>query len=426
MPDVSISAEPRSDFGKGAARRLRRAGSVPAVIYGGGTELQHVSLPAHDLMLALKRPKVTLAVQVAGGSVTVAPRQVQRDPVRQVIEHVDLVVISAAEARERAAEAEVIAAAEAAQLEAGLDPVAVAGPASAAVESGVDSATAIAPGAWRRSRPPAGRTPLRTPQPTPPMSRRGGRQLRGRRGAGRDLRARESGPLRVAQWARRWRRGQDRTVTDSAPWLVVGLGNPGPEYASTRHNVGAMAVEVLADRMGARLAAHRRGRAEVAEGRLAGRRAVLARPRSYMNESGGPVAALLAFYKVTPDRLVVIHDELDIGFGTLRCKLGGGDNGHNGLKSSGARWGPASSCASASGSAARRAARIRRTTCCGLRQRRAQGAALLVDAAADAVESSSPTVWRSRRAGSTAEPWSGRTDVEKITRFRQADPGAVG
>ena len=73
MPDVSIAAEPRSDFGKGAARRLRRAGSVPAVIYGGGTELQHVSLPAHDLMLALKRPKVTLAVQVAGGSVTSRP-----------------------------------------------------------------------------------------------------------------------------------------------------------------------------------------------------------------------------------------------------------------------------------------------------------------------------------------------------------------
>ena len=122
-------------------------------------------------------------------------------------------------------------------------------------------------------------------------------------------------------------------MTDSAPWLVVGLGNPGAEYAATRHNVGAMAVDVLADRMGARLAAHRRGRADVAEGRLAGHRAVLARPRSYMNESGGPVAALLAFYKIAPARLVVLHDELDIGFGTLRCKLGGGDNGHNGLKS---------------------------------------------------------------------------------------------
>lgn len=145
MPDVSITSEPRSDFGKGAARRLRRSGSVPAVIYGSGTELQHVSLPGHDLMMALKRPKVTLSVQVAGGgSVTVAPRQVQRDPVRRVIEHVDLVVISAAEARERAAEAEVITAATSAAEEAGLDPMAVAEHAAAAVEAGQDVASAIA------------------------------------------------------------------------------------------------------------------------------------------------------------------------------------------------------------------------------------------------------------------------------------------
>lgn len=144
MPDVSISAEPRSDFGKGAARRLRRSGSVPAVIYGDGNEVRHVSLPGHDLMLALKKPKVTLSVQYDGGSVTVAPRQVQRDPVRQIIEHVDLVVISAAEARERAAEAEAILAAEAAAEEAGLDPVAVAEATAAAIESGVKPADAIA------------------------------------------------------------------------------------------------------------------------------------------------------------------------------------------------------------------------------------------------------------------------------------------
>lgn len=144
MPDVSISAEPRSDFGKGAARRLRRSGSVPAVIYGSGTELTHVSLPGHELMLALKKPKVTLAVQISGKSVTVAPRQVQRDPVKQVIEHVDLVVISAAEARERAAEAEAIAAAEAAAEEAGLDKVAVAEAAAALIESGVGASDAVA------------------------------------------------------------------------------------------------------------------------------------------------------------------------------------------------------------------------------------------------------------------------------------------
>lgn len=122
-------------------------------------------------------------------------------------------------------------------------------------------------------------------------------------------------------------------AADAGPWLVVGLGNPGPDYAATRHNVGQLTVDVLAGRLGARLAAHRRAHALVAEGRLAGGRVVLAQPRSYMNESGGPVAGLLAFYKVLPVRLVVVHDELDLPFGTLRVKLGGGDNGHNGLKS---------------------------------------------------------------------------------------------
>lgn len=143
MPDVSITAQPRSEFGKGAARRLRRSGAVPAVIYGDGDAVRHVSLPGHDLMLALKKPKVTLAVQLAGASVTVAPRQVQRDPVRQIIEHVDLVVITAAEARERAAEAEAIVAAEAAAVQAGLDPMAVAEATAAAIESGVGAAEAI-------------------------------------------------------------------------------------------------------------------------------------------------------------------------------------------------------------------------------------------------------------------------------------------
>jgi PTH1 family peptidyl-tRNA hydrolase len=120
-----------------------------------------------------------------------------------------------------------------------------------------------------------------------------------------------------------------------APWLVVGLGNPGPAYARNRHNVGHMVVEELAGRMRGSLRAHKSGRAEVLEGRTmpGGPRVVLARGRCYMNESGGPVGALSAFYKVPADRLVVVHDELDLPFDTLRVKLGGGDNGHNGLRS---------------------------------------------------------------------------------------------
>ena len=123
-----------------------------------------------------------------------------------------------------------------------------------------------------------------------------------------------------------------------AVWLVVGLGNPGPAYAGHRHNVGYLVADVLAERMGSTFRAHKSGRAEVVEGRLGAPgadapRVVLARPRSYMNESGGVVSTLAKFYKVPVERIVAVHDELDIPFGALRIKLGGGDNGHNGLRS---------------------------------------------------------------------------------------------
>ena len=116
-------------------------------------------------------------------------------------------------------------------------------------------------------------------------------------------------------------------------WLVVGLGNPGPSYAGNRHNVGYLVNDELASRTGAAYRAHKSGRADVVEGRLAGSRVVLAKPRTYMNDSGGPVSGLRDFFKVPLDRLVVVHDELDLPYGGLRLKLGGGDNGHNGLKS---------------------------------------------------------------------------------------------
>lgn len=121
-------------------------------------------------------------------------------------------------------------------------------------------------------------------------------------------------------------------MADDDVWLVVGLGNPGPAYETTRHNAGQLVADILADRMGAKFKAHRT-RSMVVEGRLLGHRVVLAKPRSYVNLSGGPVSALRDFYKVDVDRVVVVHDELDIPFGTLRLKQGGGDNGHNGLKS---------------------------------------------------------------------------------------------
>jgi peptidyl-tRNA hydrolase, PTH1 family len=121
-------------------------------------------------------------------------------------------------------------------------------------------------------------------------------------------------------------------MADDGPWLVLGLGNPGPEYAGNRHNVGCMVLDVLADRVGGRFKRHK-ARADVVETRLADARVVLAKPRSFMNTSGGPAASLRDFFKAPIDRLVVVHDELDLGSGALRLKRGGGDNGHNGLRS---------------------------------------------------------------------------------------------
>ena len=119
-------------------------------------------------------------------------------------------------------------------------------------------------------------------------------------------------------------------------WLVVGLGNPGPKYAATRHNVGYLVADELVDRAGGSWRKHKSGRADVAEVRLGGIpgvRVVLMRARSYMNESGGPVSSVAKFYDIAPDHVVAIHDELDLDFGRLRVKFAGGDNGHNGLRS---------------------------------------------------------------------------------------------
>jgi PTH1 family peptidyl-tRNA hydrolase len=114
--------------------------------------------------------------------------------------------------------------------------------------------------------------------------------------------------------------------------LVVGLGNPGAKYAETRHNAGALTIDVLLERTGGTLKSHKSG-CLVAEGSLAGGRVVLARPTSYMNESGRPVGGLLRWYKLPPESLVVVHDEIDIPFGEVRVKAGGGTAGHNGLGS---------------------------------------------------------------------------------------------
>jgi peptidyl-tRNA hydrolase, PTH1 family len=123
------------------------------------------------------------------------------------------------------------------------------------------------------------------------------------------------------------------TVNGRGPKLVVGLGNPGPQYATTRHNLGFLVADILADRIGSAFKVHKKSGAEVVTGRIGGQAVVLAKPRCYMNESGRQVAPLAKFYSVPPGDVVIVHDELDIDFGRIRLKFGGGVAGHNGLRS---------------------------------------------------------------------------------------------
>ena len=124
-------------------------------------------------------------------------------------------------------------------------------------------------------------------------------------------------------------------MADDAPWLVVGLGNPGKEYARNRHNVGFLVADLLASRVGAKFGRSKRAHAEVAEGRLGfgGPKLILAKPLTYMNLSGAPVSQLAQFFKVPVDNVLAVHDELDLPYGQVRAKRGGGEGGHNGLRS---------------------------------------------------------------------------------------------
>ena len=142
MTTVNITATARADFGKGAARRTRRAGFVPAVIYGPDTELLHISLPDHDLTLALRKPRVVLSVDLDGTKFLTKPRDVQREPVKRYLEHIDLIVISKIEASLRSDYADAVKAAEAAALEAGVDTASVIQAMEEAIALGEDPMTA--------------------------------------------------------------------------------------------------------------------------------------------------------------------------------------------------------------------------------------------------------------------------------------------
>lgn len=130
----------------------------------------------------------------------------------------------------------------------------------------------------------------------------------------------------------RKRRSTEEHVSGDS-WLIVGLGNPGAKYEATRHNVGQMALDVLAERLGASFSSHRTG-SRIADGRVrpGGPKLILAKSNGYMNTSGGPVSSLAKYFDLAPDRIIVIHDELDLPFDSVKLKQGGGHGGHNGLR----------------------------------------------------------------------------------------------
>jgi PTH1 family peptidyl-tRNA hydrolase len=122
-------------------------------------------------------------------------------------------------------------------------------------------------------------------------------------------------------------------MSETGATLVVGLGNPGTQYERTRHNIGFMVADVLAERVGGRFSVHKKSGADLLTARLDGRPVLVAKPRCYMNESGRPVAALARFFSVPVGEVIVIHDDIDLEFATIRLKQGGGEGGHNGLRS---------------------------------------------------------------------------------------------
>src|SRR5438034_721157 len=260
MPEIiSLSAEPRERVGKGAARAMRRAGRVPAIVYGDKKDPVLISLEPRELGRALARPGFfahLIDLKLDGTTHRTLPRDVQYHPVTDAPLHIDFLRVGAA-----------------------------------------------AQGA-------------------------------GRRAAGCGAGSRPRG--------RPWSRARVRTVVLSlrqAMRLIVGLGNPGPRYARNRHNIGFMAAEAIARRYG--FPAFRdRFKGELSEGVIAGARRLLLRPQTFMNDSGDSVLAAMSFYKIAPEEIVVIHDELDLRPGKVRVKRGGGSAGHNGLRSIDAMIGP--------------------------------------------------------------------------------------
>ena len=368
MPEVRIAAEPRTEFGKGPARRERQAGRVPAVLYGHGTDTRHITLPGHAVMMALKTANVLIRLDgLPGGNQLVLPKAVQRDPIRGFVEHVDFILVRRGEKVTVEVPVEVTGEVfsgglldqQLVQVSIEAEATNIPGAIEVDVQDMADRHRGARRGPQAARRVVAGdgaghpgaardRGAHRGADGSRDRRARGrggcpGRACPGARGRGRARGARRGGrrvawlPARVrAWWSGLWRKrtaaaGEARAMPDDR-WLIAGLGNPGAGYAGNRHNAGYLVADELARRIGGRFKPGK-FRTSTAEGRLAGTPVTVLKPLTYMNESGGPVAGLRGFYHLPADRIVVVHDELDLPYGTIRLKFGGGDNGHNGLRS---------------------------------------------------------------------------------------------
>jgi peptidyl-tRNA hydrolase, PTH1 family len=319
----NLTAWVRTETGKGASRRARRDGKVPAVLYGHHSDPQHLLLSAHDFSAVLRHSgtNAVLILDINGKEQLALTKALDIHPIRRSIQHADLLVVRRGEkvtvevnvATEGEAVSGTLVTQETTAVEIEAEALSIPEQLTVSIE-GAEAGTQITAGQIVL---PAGVTLASDPEllvinvviaPT-----------------AEDLDAEGAGEPEGA--------AAPAAPGMAEPVLVVGLGNPGPNYAKTRHNLGYLVAGILADRIGAPLKVHKKSGADAVTGRLGGRPAIVARPRVYMNESGRQVGPLAKFYSVAPADVIVVHDELDIEFGRIRLKLGGGEGGHNGLRS---------------------------------------------------------------------------------------------
>jgi len=368
MAEQKLVAEPRDGTGKGVARKLRAAGRVPAVMYGHGTESTALSVDARDLFHILHTgagTNVLVDLVVDGSEHLIIPRDVQRDHIHGRFIHVDFLAVRRDEKLQLSIPVRIVG--ESVGVKAGgvvehhlweLEVESLPGDVPEAIDADISAleigmslrvSDLVAPkGATILTNPDESVVAVQQPQMAVELEEEeaaegeaveGGGRCRGQvgqaggdhRSGGRRGRRRGGGRRRRGRRGRRAVRGLDALA--AMTWLVAGLGNPGERYAKTRHNLGYRVVDELAYREDARLRKARFVPADVGEIREGPERVLLAKARTFMNESGPAIASLTRKNDLEPDHVIAVHDDIDLAFGALRVKIGGSTAGHNGLRS---------------------------------------------------------------------------------------------